>query len=361
MSFIESHIDACVTSRRNFLLASAAGLATVPYAGMVRAQGQGAAPAIISIYRNRSNPYWNAIASGGEAFAESIGVDKSDPIHPVDEGPSEKSLTKTSGNLALANDADDGSNGRPIVEAVAASGGYVCTIWNKTDDLHPWDFGDNGDNYVAPATRSSVEPTADASWIVFEAMGGKGPVVGLGGSPSNPPAIQRRQGTMNALKNYPEIELLDYRPANWNTQKAAEVMSSSIAPHGEIDGAICASDTMAFEALEALRAKGLAGETHVGGHDGTAQSVDPIRKGEMAVTVDTDPYWAGGVLLSLAYRAATGAFKPSEEPQAHRAFYGPSIEIGAADAAEVKANDIDSKPTYGRTDFWGPTTGPVTY
>jgi len=150
---------------------------------MTRARG--AVPAMAWIYRNRSNPYWNAIASGGEAFVESIGVDKSEPIHLIDEGSSEKSLAdvktllaKTSGNLALAIGANDGPNGRPIVEAVAAAGGYVCTIRNKTDDLHPWDFGDN---YVARATWSSVDPAADASRIVFEAMGGKGRVVGLGG------------------------------------------------------------------------------------------------------------------------------------------------------------------------------------
>ncbi|MEM9549987.1 MAG: sugar ABC transporter substrate-binding protein [Pseudomonadota bacterium] len=362
MSFITSHLKQLKQSRRTFLIGAAAGLTagTVPGFLPTPARAAGDGPTMAWSYRNRSNPYWNAIASGGEAFVESLGMSRDDLVHLINEGSSEKSLAdvvallaKTSGNLALAIDANDGPNGRPVVESVAETGGFVCTIWNKTDDLHPWDFGDN---YVAHASWSSVDPAAQAARVVFDAMGGKGRVVGLGGIASNPPAIERRQGMMDALEDYPDIELLDYQPANWDTQKAAEVMASFLTRFGEIDGVICASDTMAFGALEALRAEGLVGRTKVGGYDGTKQAVDLVLKGEMSTTVDTNPYWAGGALLSLAWHAATGAFKPSDEPRAHREFFGPSILITEADAAEFKATYIDATPTYDWTDFWGPTT-----
>ena len=358
MPFIKSHLDALTISRRNFLLASAAGVVAAPWARGAMADGH--APTVAWSFRNRSNPYWNAIASGGEAFVASIGMSKSEMVQLINEGSSEKSLAdvkallaKVGSKLALAIDANDGPNGRPIVEAVADANAYVCTIWNKTEDLHPWDFGDN---YVAHASWSSVDPADQASRVVFDAMGGKGRVVGLGGIPSNPPAIERRQGMMNALRDYPDIELLDYQPANWDTQKAAEVMSSLITRHGDIDGVICASDTMSFGALEALRAEGMAGTTKVGGYDGTSQAVELIQKGEMTVTVDTNPFWAGGALSSLAYHAAIGTFNPSEEPREHREFFGPSIMVTEADAAAFKANFIDAKPEYDWSDFWGPTT-----
>ncbi|MEO0991080.1 MAG: sugar ABC transporter substrate-binding protein [Pseudomonadota bacterium] len=362
MSFIKSHIQKLAVSRRKFLIGTAAGLAagSLPGIGTKSAFAAGHGPTPAWSYRNRSNPYWNAIASGGEAFVESLGMSKDELVHLINEGSSEKSLAdvvallaKTDGNLALAIDANDGPNGRPVVEAVAEAGGFVCTIWNKTEDLHPWDFGDN---YVAHASWSSVDPADKAARIVFDAMGGKGRVVGLGGIPSNPPAIERQQGMMNALKDYPDIELLDYQPANWDTQKAAEVMGSFLTRYGEIDGVICASDTMSFGALEALRAEGLVGQTKVGGYDGTKQAVELILKGEMSATVDTNPYWAGGALLSLAWHAATGTFRPSEEPKEHREFFGPSIIISEADAADFKANYIDATPEYDWTDFWGQTT-----
>ncbi len=56
-----------------------------------------------------------------------------------------------------------------LVEAVSNS-----TIWNKTDDLHPWDFGDN---YVSHMTWSDEKPAEQTARILFEAMGGEGGVV----------------------------------------------------------------------------------------------------------------------------------------------------------------------------------------
>ena len=77
----------------------------------------------------------------------------SDMTNLINEGSSEKSLAdikaflaKNGGKGAIACDANDSPNARPVVEAVREAGGYISTIWNKTDDLHPWDIGDN---YVA--------------------------------------------------------------------------------------------------------------------------------------------------------------------------------------------------------------------
>ena len=56
-----------------------------------------------------------------------------------------------------------------------------------------------------------------------------------------------------------------------------------------------------------------------------------------------------------------GAFTPSEEPNEHREFYGPTIMITPEDAADFQANYIDSVPEYDWTDFWGPTNGQIQY
>ena len=84
-------------------------------------------------------------------------------------------------------------------------------------------------------------------------------------------------------------------------------------------------------------------------------------KGEILATVFTNPHWGGGITAALAYYAATGAFKPSDEPHEHREFYGPTIMITPKDAAEFKANYIDSVPTYDWKDFWGPAGGQIMY
>ena len=133
--------------------------------------------------RDRANPYWLSIVSGGEAFAESIGKTKEDMVSLINEGSSEKSLAdikaflaKNNGNCAIACDANDSPTARPVAEAVQAAGGCLSTIWNKTDDVHPWDFGDNwvshrtwSDEKPAEARRGSCSRRrgARAAWCIW--------------------------------------------------------------------------------------------------------------------------------------------------------------------------------------------------
>lgn len=368
MSFIKDFIEREKVSRRNFLLAASYGVTGAAAMRMFGPSPVQAAvysnPTIAWSYRNRTNPYWNEIVSGGEAFVESLGKSKDALTHLINEGSSEKSLAdvkallaKTGGELALAIDTNDAPNCRPVVEAVADAGGYVSTIWNKTDDLHPWDFGDS---YVSHMTWSDEGPAEQTARILLEAMNGKGGVVHLGGIASNNPAIERLNGLKNALKDYPDVELLDAQPADWDTQKANQIMSAFITRYGdEITGVHCANDTIGYGVLEALRAEGM--DVPIVTYDGNPQAVDLVREGRILATVFTNPHWGGGITAALAYNAAIGAFKPSDEPHAHREFYGPTIMVTPADAADFKASYLDSVPTYDWSDFWGPTNGQIVY
>ncbi|MFT3972061.1 MAG: sugar ABC transporter substrate-binding protein [Amaricoccus sp.] len=367
-TFIRDTIERATVSRRNLLLGAAAGVGAM---ALPMALGRGAAhaaltdPAIAWSYRDRASAYWNAIVSGGESFVESIGRPKDTLVNLINEGSSEKSLadikaflSKTGGNCAIACDPNDSPNARPVVEAVAAQNAFISTIWNKTDDLHPWDFGDN---YVSHMTWSDVKPSEQTAEILFKAMGGKGGIVHLGGIPANNPAVQRLQGLKNALARNPDITLLDAQPADWDTQKGAALMASFLTRYGdEIKGVHCANDNIAYGVLEALRAEGIEGMPIVA-YDGNPEAVKLVMDGKLLATVFTNPYWGGGITASLAYHAAIGSFKPSEEPRDHREFYGPTVLVTAEDAAAFKAKYMDATPAYDWSDFWGPSNGGIAY
>ncbi|MFT8778071.1 MAG: sugar ABC transporter substrate-binding protein [Gluconacetobacter liquefaciens] len=368
MSFIKKYIEQQTINRRNLLLLSACGLGGMAAAasfrpGFARAAGQD--PKIAWSYRDRTNPYWNSIVSGGEGFVESLGLPKSALLNLINGGSSEKSLSdikallsRYGSGVALAADPNDMPNCRPVVEAVVGAGAYVSTIWNKTDDLHPWDFGDH---YVSHMTWSDVGPSEQTARILFDAMGGKGGVVHLGGIASNNPAIERLAGLKNALKSYPNVELLAVQAADWDTQKANQVMSGFLTRYGDaIKGVHCASDTMAYGVIEALRAEGIENMPVVS-YDGNPQAVDLVAQGKILATVFTNPYWGGGITAALAYYAATGFFKPSAEPREHREFYGPTVLITTRDARDFKAKYIDSNPKYDWKNFWGLSKGQIQY
>ena len=368
-TFIKQYIEREKISRRNFLFATAAGLSasTLPGvwgAGQAHAGGHGGW-ALAWSYRDRASAYWNAIVSGGEAYVESLGMAKSDMVNLINEASSEKSLAdikaflaKNNGKGAIACDANDSPNARPVAEAVRDAGGYISTIWNKTNDLHPWDIGDN---YVAHLSWSGEKPSEDAARALFDAMGGKGGVVHIGGIPANIPAIERLNGLKNAMKDYPDVELLDVQSADWDTTKAAEVMSSLLTRYGDnIKGVHCANDNMAYGVIEALKAEGIT-DMPITAFDGNPEAVDLVIQGKLLATVFTNPHWGGGIALGLAHQAAIGAFVPSEEPNAHREFYGPSILVTPSDAAEFKKTYLDATPTYDWTDRWGLSAGQIQY
>ncbi len=351
--------------RRRDILKGAAvvGLAGVFPAIITRRGFAADNPTVVNSIRSLSNPYHATWNKGGEAFAKSVGAEY---VTLVTEGNSEKGvsdikaiLAKTGGNCVINVDPNDSPDARPIVEACKAAGAYVVTQWNKPADLHPWDFDPN---YVAHISFSGVPYGQAMAEALFKAMGGKGGIVALGGIQSNVPAIERKQGLDAALAANPDIKLLDFQVANWSETEALEKTNAWLTQFGdEIGGIWAANDGMGLAAVEALRADGRAGKVPVTGIDGIQLAVEAILKGEMAGTVAWDPYWQGGMGLSIGYHAKTGKFDPTTEPKDHREFYGTGVIITSDNAQSFYDSNIKAEPTLDWNDIWGRVSGQIQY
>lgn len=320
-------------------------------------------PTVVNSIRSLTNPYHAAWNAGGAAFAKSVGAEY---VTLVTEGNSEKGiadiraiLARTGGNCVVNVDPNDSPDARPIVEACREAGAYVVTQWNKPEDLHPWD---HDPNYVAHISFSGVPYGKQMAEALFAAMGGEGGIVALGGIQSNVPAIERKLGLDQALAENPGIELLDFQVANWSETEALEKTNAWLTQFGDrIRGIWAANDGMALAAVEALRADGRAGQVPVTGIDGIQLAVEAIMNGEMAGTVAWDPFWQGGMGLSIGYHAKTGTFDPAAEPKEHREFYGRGVAITAENAEEYFKTNIESEPELDWSDIWGRVTGQIQY
>ena len=320
-------------------------------------------PTVVNSIRSLSNPYHATWNKGGAAFAKSVGAEY---VTLVTEGNSEKGiadikaiLAKSGGNCVINVDPNDSPDARPIVEAVKAAGAYVVTQWNKPNDLHPWDFDPN---YVAHISFSGVPYGKAMADTLIKAMGGKGGIVALGGIESNVPAIERKAGLQEALKENPGVELLDLQVANWQATEALEKTNAWLTQFGDkIGGIWAANDDMALAAVEALRADGRAGKVPVTGIDGIQLAVEAILKGEMAGTVAWDPFWQGGMGLSIGYQAKTGKLDPTKEGHEHREFYGTGVTITAENAQSFYDTNIKAEPQIDWNDIWGRASGQIKY
>ena len=100
----------------------------------------------------------------------------------------------------------------------------------------------------------------------------------------------------------------------------------------------------------------------VTGIDGIQLAVEAILKGEMAGTVAWDPFWQGGMGLSIGYHAKTGEFDPAKEPKDHREFYGKGVIITVGKRRRRTTTPI-SRPSrqLDWNDIWGRVTGQIQY
>ena len=351
--------------RRRFLKGAAAAGVVGAFPAIITRRALAAdKPTVVNSIRSLSNPYHATWNKGGAAFAKSVGADY---VTLVTEGNSEKGiadikaiLAKTGGNCVINVDPNDSPDARPIVEACKAAGAYVVTQWNKPDDLHPWDFDPN---YVAHISFNGVPYGKAMAEALIKAMGGKGGIVALGGIEFERAGDRAQEGPRRRRsKANPDVKLLDFQVANWSATEALEKTNAWLTQFGDkIGGIWAANDDMALAAVEALRADGRAGKVPVTGIDGIQLAVEAILKGEMAGTVAWDPFWQGGMGLSIGYHAKTGKFDPSKEPKDHREFYGKGVVITADNAQAFYDNNIKSEPKLDWNDIWGRVSGQIQY
>jgi ribose transport system substrate-binding protein len=346
-------------SRRSLLGGAAGGLAVMALPRIARAAGD--KPLLVTSIRSLSNPYHAVWKTGAEAFAKSVGAEH---VTVVSEGNSEKGiadikalLSKSGGHMVLNSDPNDTPDARPIVESCFKAGAYVVTQWNKPGDLHPESFNPF---YVSHIEFDGVKSGSAITEALIKAIGGSGGIVALGGMISTTAAIERKKGLDQTLAAHPDIKLLDFQVANWKATEAYDLTSSLLTRFGDkIKGVWAANDDMGSGALEALRAEGLAGKVPVVGIDGIKAAVDAVRKGEFAATITSDPFWQGGMGLSIGYHAAMKTFDPAKEPHEHREFYGQTVTIAKDNVEQYIKTNVDSQPTIDWNDLWGRVVGPI--
>lgn len=272
---------------------------------------------------NTTNPYMASMIEGAKALSEKLDV----PLEIVNsEGSSQTQLSKIQAILAqgkkvaLMVNTVASSDAPPIINAVKAAGGYATVWWNKPDNFEPWD---QGDNFVAFQKHSGVEAGRCTAKALAESIGGKGNIVALAGVLDSTTSQTRVAGFKDALKEYPDVNLLETRPANWDPQLGRSETQNLLAKHGDkIDGIWAADDAMIIGAVQAVKDAGRINDVKFAS-DGLYPSVVDMLDEQMgggAIVGETfhRGFMAGAIGLYTSYLAATGEIKPSELPKEKR-------------------------------------------
>ena len=309
--------------------------------------------------RGLENPYINTIKLGMEMFCEYLdSIGQKYEMQVLDSGGSNDTeinnmkqfAAKANGNAIAYSDPNESAICTSLVEAMAESGGYIGTAWNREEEDSVEDYTPNWVIHTSPDNVTNGKATAEA---LFEQMGGSGQIFVLEGMLGNTASIDRVAGLELALEEYPDIEVVAQDTANWATAEALTLVETWLNQYPDVGGIWCANDSMATGALQALEAVDLKGKVGVTGIDANTDIVEAVRDGFATATVSSNGYLQGGYTLAICYAAWTGLIDPAEMPIEYREFATPATLITSENVDDYIAEYIDATPEFDFSDiFW---------
>jgi len=315
---------------------------------------------LVGQVRNQTNPYEASWLDGGDAFAESVGLEQKKLTYDGDSQQQQEQIRQVlaGGDVSctVINALPNGdSDTTPIVTAADEANAWLVTQWNKPADLDPMEY----DRWVAHLTYDGEESGYQIAKAMFEDMGGSGGVIALQGILDTAAAQDRFAGLQRALEEYPDIELLDEQTAEFDRATALEVTRTLLTQYGDkVGGVWAANDDMALGAVQALEAAGVEGVA-VAGIDAVPEALAAIEAGKMTATVSSDGPWQGAVGLAMGYCAATGKLDVASIDADDRAFFAEQFLITKDNVQEYTDPQLNLEE-LSCDSLFSRATGPIT-
>ncbi|MDR0712576.1 MAG: D-ribose ABC transporter substrate-binding protein [Prevotellaceae bacterium] len=117
-----------------------------------------------------------------------------------------------------------------------------------------------------------------------ETLNGEGKYVELLGLVGDNNTWNRSKGFHSVVDNFPGLQMVAQQSADFDRNKAMEVMESMLQAHGDLSAVFCCNDAMAMGAYQAILAAGKAAQIKVFGFDGAQDVVDAIKENKVAAT-----------------------------------------------------------------------------
>lgn len=136
--------------------------------------------------------------------------------------------------------------------------------------------------FVGPDNREGARMVGDQ---VAKQLRKGDAVAIIEGVPTAFNAVQRRLGFEDAMEAA-GIKIVSSQSGSWEMAKANTVASAMLSEHPEIKAILCANDSMALGAVQAVKAAGQNGKILVAGFDNISAITPLIESGEVAATAD---------------------------------------------------------------------------
>jgi ribose transport system substrate-binding protein len=332
-------------------------------------------PADIDTYagiQNETAQVYQEMLAGVNGVTTSAGSPKATPV--VDEYDPQKELQLFSTVFSTGCDHCviysldiSPANAKPLVTQATRANAYISLSYLNTPGYNPWE---NGSNFVSFTAFDGKKAGYETGKALLESMGGKGNVIEIDGTPGPGPGggDEKAAGFKEALEEFPDVKVLDAQAGEWEQEKGQEIAETLLSKYGdEIEGVWCANDAMALGVVQALKAKGLAGKVGVTGMDGTDETFELVKSGEMTATEFDSGRLIAAVATGLAHAASVGDIEPEELEHGQRKFFVKQTLVDSKNVDGFLGQE--SNPEYNvseltypalKKDFWKFSEGPMT-
>lgn len=116
----------------------------------------------------------------------------------------------------------------------------------------------------------------------------------------------RSNGFHSVVDEFPELKMVAQQSADFDRNKAMDVMETIMQANPDIDAVFCGNDAMAMGAYQAVLAAGKADKVKVFGFDGSDDAINGIADGKIAATVMQFPVLMAQTSAEMAHQYITG-------------------------------------------------------
>ncbi len=131
-------------------------------------------------------------------------------------------------------------------------------------------------------------------------VGKKGNYVEILGLVGDNNTWNRSNGFHSVVDEFPGLKMVAQQSADFDRNKAMDVMETIMQANPDIDAVFCGNDAMAMGAYQAVLAAGKAHKVKIFGFDGSKDAIDGIASGKIAATVMQFPILMARTSADLA-------------------------------------------------------------
>lgn len=228
------------------------------------------------IGKTLNNPWWISVADFAEKEANNLGVNLEISL-PQEEVDLEKQVAMVEQAIQKKSDA--------IVISAASSDGIIPAIQKARDaGIKIVNFDTRISDpkmYDAYVGADDVEGAYKAGKYIAEQLGGKGKVGLITGLLAQSTGVDRKEGFLKAMSEYPEIEVVAEASGDWRSDLAADATTNMLTAHPDIDAIFASNDQMAVGMVNAAQNAGKAEDLVLVGYDGILDAVNLVLDGSL--------------------------------------------------------------------------------